>query len=831
VLLDKKCLPVMMEYFSAESKSTIDVIENHLRHCDAVILIAGARYGSSPPDNEKSYVEWEFEQAHDKGLPIVRLVMSPKARRCFPNIDEKERGRQEQFIKRLKGTHIKHFDESNFVREVMKAVDQLIKDLNKQQRAGFIKAAEHERSLDAKSYELYKSNTHGKCLRMLSSFVLLRQGSLDLVRKKEGAMKNGSDEREVRDKLLNLLHHDVLGQPVTAEIAANLMSLFIERLHGFSGPSGFTPDSMKELEVVLDQLFGDTLYLLEATSIHSTHKELASYKGYWEDSVLGPFFKKKNKEFLSRPGDHNIKRVYVCDSLADVLAEEWFNDTVIQHIRDGALVKIIQVNEKDVSSYEDFGLYEHNTGDAETYLLLAPKERNIQENELRTAVTADADKIGEYKKKFERMWGYSDQPLEIVQSAQLEEADRQPLTVHGEGAINELFEQRIILRKMQRLDNKESLLPEHSRPVRKYQQEYAKAVSGHINKRFPGVKHLFYVGDTYKNDGAAIRNLQALGWDVSGFICEPKLKIERLWFNSIFYTDRWNDLVGFAAKVREKVGPQSLALFDIDQTLWAPKGVHDSPLTRARTQAIEKLVDEYTDSDSETAKRAKARIELLYREISEVKYLNSLTLDNEDYKAAICVFLALNAIWNQQELESGDTDQGAAFFRRYHQLSPEQFLKYVKTEYLPRFLDTSQGGEMNMANFILRTLGVVKTNQFSRYGETNKIQVQSVQDDVERILREIMGTNPVKYQAFRIKELQESLSRTRGDGTFDDKLVLNKSAWDLASWLKQSGAQLLALSDRPDEATFIPDGESLLDAKMIIYGKSIIEILGAAPPS
>ncbi len=74
---------------------------------------------------------------------------------------------------------------------------------------------------------------------------------------------------------------------------------------------------------------------------------------------------------------------------------------------------------------------------------------------------------------------------------------------------------------------------------------------------------------------------------------------------------------------------------------------------------------------------------------------------------------------------------------------------------------------------------------------------------------------------FRAKELEETLSRAGGNGDFDDQLVLNKPVWDVATWLERQGAHLLALSDRPDESTVSPSGESLLDATMTIYGKDI----------
>jgi hypothetical protein len=60
-------------------------------------------------------------------------------------------------------------------------------------------------------------------------------------------------------------------------------------------------------------------------------------------------------------------------------------------------------------------------------------------------------------------------------------------------------------------------------------------------------------------------------------------------------------------------------------------------------------------------------------------------------------------------------------------------------------------------------------------------------------------------------------------------LVLSKPAWDFATWLADRGATLLALSDRPDESTVSPSGESLLDASMTIYGSDISAYLSRLP--
>ena len=84
---------------------------------------------------------------------------------------------------------------------------------------------------------------------------------------------------------------------------------------------------------------------------------------------------------------------------------------------------------------------------------------------------------------------------------------------------------------------------------------------------------------------------------------------------------------------------------------------------------------------------------------------------------------------------------------------------------------------------------------------------------------------PIQYSAFRARELEEALSCVGFDRNFDEQLVLNKPVWDFATWLKLRGTILLALSDRPDESTVAVNGESLLDASMMIYGKDISDLL------
>jgi hypothetical protein len=823
ILLTHNLRPLEMEYFPAQSGPTTNALDHYLDSADGVVLIAGARYGSRV--GQLSYVEWEFERALVRGIPVVCLVMSKGERNRVRAVSKEDKDRQEHFIQRLmQHSKIAEFDKTNFDLALAGALSLFPRQFSA--GAGLIRVAEHNELLAAASSELRNLRTHQSLLRLLSAAGLIQQHTRYLGGGGSRRM-NSDQERAELGRFLDLLYQDLANRPVINRTVETIVRRLIERLHNLSGPVGFVPESLGELEASINELFGDTLSTLRATSIHSNHDALVNYKGYWQDSELGPFFRHKNEQFLARPGTRRLLRVFACDSVASAVGQEWFAETAIQQVSQGASVKVIQIDPAKVSTYEDFGIYEHRSGKNSdgNYLLLAPRDRNLQQPSLTTSVIADSGVVADYMRKFEVLWAQSAEPLEILEPTRLEEAGRKPLESHGLGRVSDLLNQQIILRSMERLDTGEKLLGTSRGFARKYQQPYAKAISDHLKRRFPGVKRVLYIGDTYKNDGTVIRNLQALGWDASGLICEPSLGIERLWFDDILYTNHWADLVGFIDKVQSKVGPTTLAIFDIDQTLWAPKGVHEGPLSNTRTAAMSRLIDEYVvDPDNEVARSAKARIDPLYHEISEAKYLG-LTVDNEDFKAAICVFLSLNIVFNQQRLESNGREAGAAVFEELGRLGAIEFTEFIRTSYISNFAHPSRVDEANITRFIMETLSTVQTYQYGLYGEANGILVAKIIDHIQHIFRETVGVAPTQYSAFRAKELEEALGSVGEDRDFDERLVLNKPAWDVGMWLKRRGAVLLGLSDRPDESTVSADGRSLLDASMMIYGQDISGLL------
>jgi predicted MPP superfamily phosphohydrolase len=670
-------------------------------------------------------------------------------------------------------------------------------------------------------------------LRAVSGLALVRQTCLQTASRKATPMARGTAQHSTAQQILDLLDEGESAHPVTLRMLTELTTWFIARLHSFTEPAGLAPESMAEFRQMLSVLFGDTLRVLKATSIHSNHRELRSYKGYWENPELGEFFSRCNQDFLGRPNT-KLQRVYACDSVADAVAEAWFANAVNTQVRDGASVKIVQINPASLGSYEDFGIYQHESAAAGccSYLLLAPVDMNRDSDELHTRLTPDAVTVQNYGRKFADMWAESDEELEIIESPPLATAAAQDLDVYGSGTIHDLFEGRVILRKMRRLDTDTPLLSPGAEFVRKHEPKYATALAEHIRNEFPDVARVLYVGDTYKNDGAVIRNLQHCGVDVSGFICEPQLELDRLWFKSVLYSSRWTDVIGLVAERADYIGPETLAIFDIDQTLWAPKGVGEAEaaLTHARTAAIEALIDAYlhdTDGETAVAVNAKARVAPLYDELRHVDYVRTLTLDNEDHKAALCVFLSLN-VMRDPDGGRGDFETDVAYFTRVSEMGAAEFLTYVRETYLPTLIRPAASPHENITRFMAQTLGVVELNQFSHFGETHGVVVPAVRDAVVSIVRAIGDGSPVAYEAFRQRELDESLLRASGELPIEESLVINKSTWDLACWLKDRGATLLALSDRPDEATRGAE-RSLLKSEMTIYGRPIGEYLPSAP--
>src|SRR5262249_696358 len=127
-----------------------------------------------------------------------------------------------------------------------------------------------------------------------------------------------------------------------------LMDFIISRFQGYidevvtlTSHKGYEIRDLKELQEVVKLLFSSSLQMLQATSIHSNHPTLQSYKGYWDHPTFGHFFDARNNDFLSNGG--TIQRIYICDSLGSALRGKWFKEMALNQVLSGATVKVVQI--------------------------------------------------------------------------------------------------------------------------------------------------------------------------------------------------------------------------------------------------------------------------------------------------------------------------------------------------------------------------------------------------------------------------------------------------------------------------------------------------------
>src|SRR5215213_1128563 len=211
-----------------------------------------------------------------------------------------------------------------------------------------------------------------------------------------GELNMEAQEKRIQEQIERLQNaaHNICrpdtNQPFLVRLFASRLHEFVDEMLALSSTKGYRIRNLEELQEIVAFLFDSPLSMLRATSIHSNDPRLQSYKSYWDHPVFGVFFGLKNKTFLSNGG--NIQRLYICDSLGSALRENWFKGIALQQVREGASVKVVQIQPNDVDRYEDFGIYIHSSGEDpdKEYVLVAPRELNVK-GELQTRLISVPD--------------------------------------------------------------------------------------------------------------------------------------------------------------------------------------------------------------------------------------------------------------------------------------------------------------------------------------------------------------------------------------------------------------------------------------------------------
>jgi hypothetical protein len=603
--------------------------------------------------------------------------------------------------------------------------------------------------------------------------------------------------------------------PLAFDVFLDEKKLHLEHVEGLSDTeNGYRMKDLDNLRRVIERLFSPGLRKLQATSIHSDRNKLQAYKDYW-DAPLGNDFAEKNKGFLRAGG--RMERIYFCDSLYLSVKEDWFKEA-LELVKLNADVKVVEISDELLNSdrdpYHDYGVYyrEHS----EPCVLLAPRSLN-EGRTLNTTLLFSQGSI--YQKDFEAISACYEKDELYFDSDFPDEEDKNPSTF-GNTSLQDLFGQNLIFRSMLHPKTKRSLFVEPTIRqkletgngggfLRKFQPEYAEVLRDYIASAYPNIRRLVYIGDTVDNDGGLIRNLQKSGFDAYGYICEPELRkhgVDRLWFRGIYYTTRWSDLARFTRSVAQNLDDRCLAIFDIDQTVWGPKGLNEAPLKQSRLSAIDRLMESYFQSGSaELRSSFVAAASQIYSKISSIKYVK-LTQDNEDYKAPIAVYLPLGIC--------SDESTNAALTMTEDGTLDVELVDKILLHYLRK------GG---IKEFVSGMFPHIENPKVQRRLETVGTDMNRMKMDIVELWQNMMMSKPAPFSRFRKFEFDELYKRALSQqAPGQDKLTLNKAVLDYASYLKNRGLSLLAVSDRPDEATYNEE-KSLLNVQMLVYGNDLSE--------
>ena len=741
-------LPIEEDKLHIANISPEESIKNLIRGSDLVLILAGYRYGSKS-DEKTSYVRFEYETAVSEGKPVNVLIFED-----LKNVLGRER-EQAEFIDELMKKRLckKFWNDVTIANEVHKMLGNIHKDMATHPELGLV---EHSYLISRLNKELENANNER---RLLEKRLLKLERENLKVKGKERIVER---KQEIGNKLERLVEamNKFVGDAKwitrdweAGEVLLSFIEWKIDRirhdLKNLIDPKGYRPASVEELIVWIESLFSDTLSTLCATSINSKEPSLQSFNAYWEHPEISPVFEKRNTEFLKRGG--TICRIFYCDSIVKCVKERWFAEVVMKQLAENVRAKVEEIDRVKISDYEDFGVYEHKIGDSDegSYVLLAPRIQRM-DTSLDTTIISDPNRVSEFRAAFDFSWEKTEE-LQIISPPPCNIKDQ----VYGDGKVNDLFQNRIVLRNMVRLDTGEKLLRADYGFVRKFEEPYAEAISRHLQKKeFSGCNGCLYFGDTSDNDGGVIRNLQAMGIDISGFICDPSLKLNNLWFNKLYFSSKWTDVLGFLQVVKEKIMENPVIIFDIDQTLWAPKGLHEKPLSSARMAGISELIDRYVSAENDIfSSFAKNKAEKIYKAISNPSF-NEVTKDNEDYKAAITVALALG------------------FYRRG--IKEDALVKFEQM-HLPDILERyySDGG---MTEFLIDVLTEAILRPIAEpYIKRNGIKIREFEHDLRYLQSNIEDKVPAPFTTFRLSEFKETLDRAQNpDLPIDHRITLTK---------------------------------------------------------
>ena len=105
-------MPISMEVWTAEDRPPREACSRHIEESDAVLLVVGHRYGTLVPGEQRSYTEFEFDEALRLQKPVLAFVATKVS--VDPNtLNPNDVERMAAFRERLAGSLFGHFDSSD----------------------------------------------------------------------------------------------------------------------------------------------------------------------------------------------------------------------------------------------------------------------------------------------------------------------------------------------------------------------------------------------------------------------------------------------------------------------------------------------------------------------------------------------------------------------------------------------------------------------------------------------------------------------------------------------------------------------------------------------
>jgi hypothetical protein len=351
-------------------------------------------------------------------------------------------------------------------------------------------------------------------------------------------------------------------------------------------------------------------------------------------------------------------------------------------------------------------------------------------------------------------------------------------------SLADVFDDLVIYRDLNPMDGRvpgyrdawHEMGMESANPPRKLDMEYARALAwllaranetvgarvpaGAGGSSAPVLCEIIYLGDTMLNDGGAFKNLRTLtGWPGWCFIGAEKDEALRMTEqDGLYIANRWTALKDFfhaAIADGATIGPSTVAIVDIDKTAIGGRGRNDKSIDHARTAAMEATLH---DAIGPRFRRDEFR--QAYASLSIPKY-HPFTADNQDNVAYICLMLS-----------AGLMEMGT-FFAAVDSGELSDYLQFMK--------------------------------QVDERRRELPPEVRALHDDI--YARTLAG-DLTPFKTFRRREYQETVNRMGhlpDDAQLAQRLVeeicVTREVLEACEWLKARGCLMVALSDKPDEAT------------------------------